>query len=83
MLYRELTVLGIFVGIKGDRGRNHCVWEGEGRGDGTGFMIISLTEIGGQVGRKGDWSEIVLYRETLNTTHLHVLKICYPHLREV
>lgn len=52
-------------------------------------MIPPLTEAGGQVGRKGggfDTDGSILtafYKETLYTTYLHVLKICYPYLREV
>lgn len=79
---KNWIVLGISVGIKGKRGTNHCEL-GEGCGAGIGIMITPLTE------RTGGWFGVdggivtVLHRETLNATHLHVLKIRYPHLREV
>lgn len=52
-------------------------------------MMTPLTEMGAQAGGKKGWFETdggtvtVLCRETLDTTHLHVLEVCYPHLREV
>ena len=63
MLYEELTVHGIFVGIKGEREKETTL------GLGAGSPATLLTEIGGQGGRKGDSFEpssiaTVVYGET-------------------
>lgn len=56
MLNAGLTVLGIFVGLKGERKEETIVWGGGVEVCvcvwGTGIMITPLTEIGGWVGRK-------------------------------